>query len=489
VPFAVDRLLHPFLAAAFLLGALPNLFPYLSFDAAAYYYEALRVVQGHLPYRGFVENKSPGIFGLLALPALVSGWNPIGALLLWRALEAIWLLLLWRLLGRITPERLPRSIALLAVWGAYLAAFSGTHESIYVELPETVCVTAAGLLALDRRSLAAGICCGLAALFRQTALVHLLPVAALSIVHPIPPKDRVLAVARMALGTAVVGLAVVLLAAAQGWLEPWWYQAYDWNYRYMAAYGSPWERLRSLLGHLFTNDFGAPFGIGLLLWSVAVVSDVRAGRIHRYPLHLLLALATGAGWVEASASGNLFRHHFIPWYPALAAVLAAGLDHQLSIWRRTHRRMPVASLLFAGAIVLVVIVAALRESAIFHRTDRQEVAEIAAWVRERTAPDDTILVWGFVPQIYLEARRHAASAHLHNLLLTNVREKYLPLDERFLAQFDEDMRRNRPKLILLFGRERIGRYSAFVEQRYREGIFDTAAGPIRYLEAVQTDPP
>src|SRR5262245_31996970 len=50
-------------------------------DSATFYYEAMLLLRGGRPYLDFIDNKNPGIYCLLWLPAHFFRWDMLGSVI------------------------------------------------------------------------------------------------------------------------------------------------------------------------------------------------------------------------------------------------------------------------------------------------------------------------------------------------------------------------------------------------------------------------
>ena len=108
----------------------------------------------------------------------------------------------------------------------------------------------------------------------------------------------------------------------------------------------------------------------------------------------------GAG-LGVAAGLRFFGHYYLQLAPPLALLAAAALHHAKPVvWARTALLGTLSCLIFLG-------IAVSTEPAILRPVDH-----LAASIDARTNPDDTIFVWGEVPQLYLAAERVPASRFL-----------------------------------------------------------------------------
>jgi hypothetical protein len=110
-------------------------------------------------------------------------------------------------------------------------------------------------------------------------------------------------------------------------------------------------------------------------------------------------------WAALSAlavcvGGRFFGHYFLQLELPLALAAAPVLQ---AMWARTPRRLVAAWALPAGFFFCVAVLPSVSRRILNpHDPDYQR---IGAAVRARVGPDDTIWVWGNVPQIYFAADR------------------------------------------------------------------------------------
>ena len=69
---------------------------------------------------------------------------------------------------------------------------------------------------------------------------------------------------------------------------------------------------------------------------------------------------------------------------------------------------------------------------------------VADYLRQHTAPDDTIMVLGSEPEIYFEAHRHSASGYIYTYSLMED-QKYWPAMQKQMMQ---EVEANRPAYVV-----------------------------------------
>jgi len=219
----------------------------------------------------------------------------------------------------------------------------------------------------------------------------------------------------------------------------------------------PWPldvRVLQVLGGLTPLAASAVGFLGL--WLAARV----AGELHRPPplpeakgeeqagpadvrLEVGLAALGLFGLAAASIGQRWFAHYLLLAVPGLAGLAAVRLVELARAARETAT--PARWTLLGGAALAAL--AALHDALFVavvpstwegHGGDPEELRLVASALRRLTSDDDTVFVWGWRPELYLEARRRPASRYVCGLTAT--RREAL-----------DDLRRERPAAIVLPG--------------------------------------
>lgn len=472
-----------------LISVLINLDPYLGFDAASFYYGGLVISSGGVPYLDFIDNKGPAIFYLLSLPAAIYKWNVLPALLIFRAIDILLLLLLVLLLRYFVQSFWVLMVALLSFWIAYLNTFASTYETIYCEMPEVLTLLISYLLAINGRSnIVIGLLLGVATLFRQPAILHSIVILVINFSSPKQSFKININLLKnsmaLFLGVVVVLFGVLAIAWNGGWLQAWWHSTFIWPLRYMQAYPSFWSRIPSVALHLFDNDYLVPFGIGVILWGFLLALDLYSSNRENFRSHIILTSLLFVGAAEVSLTGKVWRHHFITWLPALTCLLGFTIDRFILLFAESRKQ------LYQSLLLLILVLISIRPGIrIFQemvsRLDFFQEKEVARclgnWFQSKTNPDQSVYIWGFAPQIYLQSRRFAGIGQFHNLLLTNLDGAFQGEQVELISQLGEDLRKNSPDYILLLSKLEITKIVPWIKENYKEGKIVTPYGGFKYL--------
>jgi hypothetical protein len=344
------------------------------------------VLRGHLLYRDIWFDKPP----LYALFYAMLGASP-GALL--RAAGTLLVLgvcyLTWRL-GR-------------HLWGSDEGLIAATLVgfSLVFWVPSAVIAVAPDLLmmaphlgavylAVRGKAFSAGVLAGVATLCNSKGIL-VIPVCFLWVPHR--------SVAVLA-GWAVPQLAALSLLPP----ESYWRQVWAWGFAYSGDTFLSNPLVEGLRRSLNWAGFHAVLVIGACVWF----AKERDWRL--------------AGWIAVSVLAVAGGFRFFPRYyfqllPVMALVGARGLLLMPQRWRIVAAMMLLVPLVRFGPTYLHAAGGGENWSDTRMMQDSRVVGE---WLRVRRGPGDTLLVWGYRPDIYVFSGLPAASRFLDSQPLTGV---------------------------------------------------------------------
>ncbi|MGQ9916292.1 MAG: glycosyltransferase family 39 protein [Bryobacteraceae bacterium] len=267
------------------------------------------------------------------------------------------------------------------------------------------------------RATAAGLCAA-AGLLANTKALFLLPLAL--VWHP---RQWWRLFAAWAAGAAAAWL------LAWGWEEPVW------------IWGAAYSREA-----LFPDPFRQAV-LRTLNWSgfhFALIAAAALYFAHREPYRLRLAAWIALGLAAVAAGARFFPRYYFALLAPLAITAGRGFQRIRTCWLTTvlllSLGVPAARFGSRHLGVLFETPAAMRDLAMW-----TECWEAAAAIRARAAPGDTLLVWGYRPELNVLAGLPGATRFLDSQPLTGV------LADRHLsdahATFPELARRHRQELV------------------------------------------
>jgi hypothetical protein len=273
---------------------------------------------------------------------------------------------------------------LLAVSAVFPADSQAATFELFMLLP----MTAAFVASVRDRPLAAGVLLALACLCKQTAITAVLPIAYVTY--------RQLGIAglrRVAIGI----VAPILVAAVLFGPGPFLLWTVTGNGGYLGQVGS--------VGQALLRGAGVTVALTALEIGLVVLTVVAARR-RAAPAELWLWLLSGG--VAVLAGFRFFGHYYLQLVPPAALLAVAGFA---SINRRG--RVLALGSLAAPALVCTVI-------GFFPIGDSAEIPyrELADKVRAVSAGNDTVFVWGDLPELYWASERRPATRFVHTGFLT-----------------------------------------------------------------------
>ncbi len=501
-----------FALAVALLLRLPALrYGVLSDDEAIYHAMAAELRAGGVMYQTTVDHKPPGLAYTyaaaervaVALGGTAEGLGMALVHLLGALFAAGTCLSLWGIARRVLAEPLWVYPPLLyAVVSTALQPVDGlaVNGELLMNLPLALGLWAAlegSARAGWKRAgfdLLAGVLCGAAALYKYQAAIAVLSLPLLC--WPLSSWQRLRsAVQRNLLWAAGSLLPFALVAAffhAHGALA----DAIRWGLRFNSSYIAEGAGLVWALGRLAPQLLGVvlPGAVLFVGGAVALVALVRGllsrsaaapppGAAPAAPSSTRARAGQGdvvsaQPWLAAFALGSIaavcvggrfFGHYFLQAEVPLA-LLAAGPASRLGT-RKLALGLGVPAAVFAAIALLPGLT-----QPIFNAED-PDYRAIGRAIEARTAPDDTIWVWGNVPQLYYSSARKPGVRftfcnYLTGLSPATPSERLDAVDPR-KAEVAwawplvlQDLERNRPALVLDTAAAGFKSYAKFPVARY-----------------------
>lgn len=429
-------------------------------------YIGWRANAGARPYADLWESKPPGIYAVFAACSRIGGTgSDRAAFWLDAVLSTVVLVACYRLARRFCnpiPAAAATLLASLVLCHRVLADWGDNVEKFVAMFEAAALLSLAGGVMNSRCWLRAGVCIGLGGLFKQTAIV--LPAAAIVTVaframrEPASRRSTVRAVVLLAVGAAIPWLIALAWMTRIGIASDFWRLAVLYDLRRVG--GAAGESLR-VLSSAHWLDVGRQLWLAAALFAPAIfgaASITAAPRrsessTDRAPIRAILAVELALGLLLFAIAPYGYGHYllqFVPAATALAATTFAGLARQPTAPRGS------VGLARIGVIAVLIGACALGDHAGFtlDRHNRYRCAYVeqgrtydalVACVRERSGPDDAVLVWPPDYALsYYAARRTPLEGSNADVLFKG---KHYRLDPAFEA-IVERIRREPPRLII-----------------------------------------
>ncbi len=504
-------------SAALAFGAVSLLYPFGG-DQGLYFYVGREWLQGAIPYRDAMEQKTPLIFLLHAVLVFLTGPN------MWaiRAAELGWILWLGAAVADLaTPAGQPRGPGVLGVSRFAMALF---YFGLFDYWDTAQCeIWYAGLALLSLRAVArrppaaatwlrAGLLGGLAVLMKPPGVVLL----AAPILVLLQRAGRAEGQVSLLRARAVALLVFVAAAAAPATVTAIYFAsvgglgdlidvALRANYHDM-VHSSVVSGVSPFLDRLgdFPRRAAALLPVVMLLMLLGASSapgphpNARFARhpLARYGLALLL-MSTGVAAVALQR--KFYGYHWSVLAPLLAfAVACAVHDLGVGTGMRTTWRSAAVSAVVAGVLVLglltteesrrywrtlstagAYLAGSLGRSeflAVFEARNNTPYADqeiVGRWIAANSSAEDTLAVRGFEQVVYAVADRRAPTRFFWTRWLTEPRRAYRRRE--WLAEDRAALLRNPPRYVVVSERARRGSASqkyfrplGYVE-RFRSG--------------------
>ncbi|MGA9767598.1 MAG: glycosyltransferase family 39 protein [Blastocatellia bacterium] len=325
--------------------------------------------------------------------------------------------------------------------------------------------------------MAAGLMTGLAVMFKQVGVLNLLFFASYELIEICKARrvsktnwikkssGRLFArLSLIALGFTFVIAGFVLWLVSTGAMNDFWRNAIEINMFYIdSEQPGLWMKfmIGRGLGYVFFN---------LTLWSLAAWTIISTREGENQSFNLTITLWGAISLVSVLMSGRFFGHYFITLLPALS-LLGAPAARQLALSLRAGKAKPAAAAL--ALFFLIGFVRAHHRTAIlayetltgartrwsedWGMSERQREAELVKEaLRDRLEFGEPLYIWGYAHDVYWRTGCRPASRYLTPYYIDgrfpDAESDLAPIDAPFWketrANFIEDLRRTRPRLIL-----------------------------------------
>lgn len=390
-------------------------------DEAIHAAVARTLLDGGVLYRDAVDQRTPLTYYAVAALFRLAGENNVWAMhALASALISATVLGLF-LLGRATRG------ATAGLWAASLYTvfssallFPGDAYALNTEWFVAAFTTWAAWFAWRGAYAPAGLLLAGAFLSKQPALLDLgAPLAMLAYGAWLerPRWPRLIA---LLAGFAAPLLLVLVYFAAHGALADFFFYGWQYNLSYYGPEISAADRLLSALKPFSLLAAQYPLLLGVFLGSAGLclirVVQLRPDPAERAdnPRRVYLLAWSAMALAGAASGGRGYDHYFIQFLPPCCLLTACGIAGMVE-WARARRGPPwpvPAAILFS----VLVLVQLGRGGFYFRERAVQPVdpsVRVSNYIREHSAPDDRIFVWGYHPDIYLFADRKPASRFVY----------------------------------------------------------------------------
>jgi len=309
-----------------------------------------------------------------------------------------------------------------------------------------------------RSFLFAGVLIGFAFLIKQSAIFFILfgGMSVVAFYLSRKPLDRNLLIKNALIysaGVFGVYLSSVLILISYGALQEFWFWTYELPKLYVGVISFE-EGLEffQLYWRKVTENYFLLWSLGGVGWSG--VFFTRLG----WDKKIFVGLFAVASFLTIWPTLRFYGHYWIQLLPALALLIGASISvvrYAVSKWTKSS----TATSIGVAAFVIAAVVAIHKEKDYYFAPDFHEILRevystnpfpeakvIGDFIKERTTESDTVALIGSEPEIYIYSGRRAPSRHAYfsHLVKTN------PESKQWQDEFIADIRRERPKYLVLF---------------------------------------
>jgi hypothetical protein len=415
-------------------------------DDQMFAYFGWRIANGATVYLDVWDNKPPGIYWINAIAMLISGGDYLGVIVMCTLALVVSHIAFFVIANSVYYRGAAALATILLSFYLTHAHYTGGTNRTEVFLVAFELVAVALYMrgwARDRSWIwyVAGLCCGVAFLFKQVGLIGWgamgLHTIILVLTRELPWKTGLRRCLLLAGGAATTIAAGALYLAAQGALGEALYAVFTFNQAYFAAGDSRifsnlatrsllWKHIEPIL--LAPMMMAAAAAIHAFLWWLRpalrpreIEEPLKAQRPVCPRYFLLFAIWFVVAMYGAFLSPMGYRHYLVPTIPPLmlmAGYLINVLRTEMRLVDRLQQRAwVIAAFLALGFFAWNAVkwqFAEVSKVWVFRmepmlesggKEGRAKWEVVGDVVKRLTRPDDRIQCWGFEPGIYLHARR------------------------------------------------------------------------------------
>lgn len=383
----------------------------INVDPAAYAVAAHEILNGEMLYEDIWDHKPPAPFIVYAAFEEVFGYGPT-TLFVMNFLTTLAIMIGLFMICRRGPGGDTAGLAAAGIWAIVSGSIGLEMRDPNTEALMNVCLVFAFLAIFGggdhsgpRRSFVAGVLLFAATMFKPVVVVV---AAAFAASHLITSEHRMRALRDVGI-VAAVGIVGWLLTfgyfAATGRGERFYDAVIVYNRHY--AGGMVKNILAPLYGNaeLFIDVIGPLAAFAAILCIPLFFTERRRW--------IAAVLYVCAAWVAIALPGRFSVHYYQLWLPAFIITIAWGIG---SLLRSENRMIQLSGAAAVASISAILVVTQLPdhravlagEHAPVIRTLNKE-HETAAFINSLLRNDETVILWGNTPNIYMATRRRPPS--------------------------------------------------------------------------------
>lgn len=434
-------------------------------DEGGYAYIAQQMLQGGVPYRDAFDQKPPGIYLFYYIAFVTMGQSVEAVHLLMHLWMLLGAFLLYRLVSRLSgvPAGLMAALIFVVITAEKGVLGSTANSEMFMLTPiigSLLCIMPRAGVPGIARLVGAGALAASAIWIKQVALTNALFLCVWIVISDLRAwNKRGLLVNPLCLliGAVAASIPVFLYFIATGTLHEFLDCVFIYNFNYATSeLNTPMlllQRFWASMSDILIGDW--PFWLAAML-AVFVLQIQRQWKLLAFYLGLLVCSAAGV------SIGGYFRpHYFMQITPAVAAIAGVGLANLASGANAIRIALLRITAIAVGMLLILAVPVRANWGVLFAPNVNVALVRIYGWnqfifaqemaasLREGSAPDETILVAGTEPEIAFYAQRKNATRFIYWDPLAAKYPKILDSQRQAI----EEIRQNKPRYIIdqMFG--------------------------------------
>lgn len=424
-------------------------FGFLGVDLSETVYHVKELLRGRVPYRDMFSHH---FFGYLIPFYWVEVLLSITPAVVWSLVFAFNLInavLTYKILSRVAPAGISYLGAFVAVTVGWLPGWGGFDfrcQSYYLPFINLFLFLLISACELKRREylVLSSLCAGFLMILDQ----RLLPLAALLVV-PIVAEHTFRTFTSLILLLSCV-LVIPLLSLVYLGVNGALYDFYEQTILYPFFYRNAGVADAQFFPHLRVGVSRHPFEVGLMGFGLLLLLIYEKRRY----LKLLFVLLLLSGIFASFAGGRVFPNYWLFLAPAVVLLITLVAHYALSERMRFGRVYALAVLVLCFYCAAFPLFVYLERGMLFINPESGTVLEAADFIKANSSTTDSILVWGYAPQIYLYSERFSGFRNVDLLPVTGANFPSQTSQEGILPQMAEEfkahMRNLAPKIFVYY---------------------------------------
>jgi hypothetical protein len=250
---------------------------------------------------------------------------------------------------------------------------------------------------------------GVASLFKHQGGMPLASLGLVLLVRAIRQRDARPIWSGVAMTLGLLLPWAVTVAAYARHLPEFWDWCFARNFGYVGETASADPALPRFLLSTATC-----VGATLAPWLLSIRETISRSARAKEPLRTALVVALWLTWIPVAMGGRFYEHYYLQFAPFLALVAAPRAAEWAAEWPRLSAAVKARALVFTLVPVAAACTFFLVKGFLHgYQAQDPKLREVARFLRERTAPDEELFVWGHSSPLYYLSDRRPGTRYFH----------------------------------------------------------------------------